>query len=120
MMKPVFTVGFIGLLLLTSVASASCSYSRLSTGGAEVIAAPNLRVSHCRYLGTVVGQGGGGGGAWVVNSSLIKYAMNDLRNKAAAMGATHVVTGNPQLGSHKGTTNSATVTGTAYDCSGAR
>mgnify|MGYP001127614211 CR=1 FL=1 len=109
---------FISMVLLTVGISASCSYSSLSGGGASVVAAPNLTVTHCRYIGTVVGEGGGGGGGWVTNSSLIKYAMNDLRNKAAAMGATHVVTASPQLGSTQGTTTSATVTGTAYDCSG--
>ena len=111
---------FIFMLVFTVGFSFSCSYSKLSKAGSRVVTAPNLNVSRCRYIGTVVGEGGGGAGSWVPNSDLIKYALNDLRNKAAGMGATHVVTGNPQLGSHRGTTNSATVTGTAYDCSGSR
>lgn len=98
---------------------ASCSYAELSTEGAKVIAAPNLQVKHCRYIGPVVGKGGGGGGQYVRNESLIEHAMNDLRNKAAKKGATHVLTGNHQMGSHEGTNTSATVMGTAYDCSGA-
>lgn len=105
-----------GLLAVALVLALGCTYSDLTAGGRTVVAAPNLKVQHCRHLGTVVGKGGGGGGGWVTNQSLIRYAMNDVRNKAAAMGATHVVTGNPTLGSSEGTTTSATVTGTAYRC----
>lgn len=52
----------------------------------------------------------------VSNEDLIDYAMNDLRNKAAEMGSTHVRNDPPQLGSGDGTTTSATITGTAYRC----
>ncbi|MFT7625178.1 MAG: hypothetical protein ACI9WU_004369 [Myxococcota bacterium] len=31
------------------------------------------------------------GGAWISNDKLMEYAVNDLRNKAAARAATHVV-----------------------------
>jgi len=49
----------------------------------------------------------------IPNEDLIEYAMNDLRNKAAELGATHVQADPPQLGSGDGTTTTATVTGTA-------
>lgn len=113
----VHTIGILGLML---VVSGGCAYSELTPEGSRVITAPNLQIEQCRYIGVVIGKGGGGGGGWVRNEELVNYAMNDLRNKAAKMGATHVVTGNPQLGSADGTTNSATVTGTAYDCSAVR
>ena len=106
----------VGLLAISLAVVLGCSYAELTAAGRRVLAAPNLKVQHCRLIGTVVGQGGGGGGGWVGNASLIQYAMNDLRNKAAAMGATHVVTGNPTFGTREGTTTSATVTGTAYRC----
>ncbi len=48
------------------------------------------------------------------------YALNDLRNKAADMGANYVSYGQPQLGtsgtSEHVTTTTATVVGTAYSC----
>jgi hypothetical protein len=63
-----------------------------------------------------VGEGGGTLGNFVSNDQLVEYAMNDLRNKAAAKGATYVQSDPPQLGQGKGTTTTATITGTAYRC----
>jgi hypothetical protein len=68
-----------------------------------------------------VGEGGGFGGGWVSNEQLVAYAMQDARNRAAAIGANKVQMGPPQLGvtgSSKGgmSTTSATVVGTAYRC----
>ena len=71
----------------------------------------------CKTLGLITGKGGGTfGGAYVSNEDLIEFAMNDLRNKAAELGATHIRHDPPQLGSGEGTTTSVTMTGTAYDC----
>jgi hypothetical protein len=76
--------------------------------------------SSCEMLGTVVGKGGGLGGAWLSNEALVESAMNDLRNKAASLGANYVQHGDPQLGGGNSaamTSNtSAVVTGTAYRC----
>jgi len=65
----------------------------------------------------LVGEGGGSfGGKWISNDSLIEYATNDLRNKAAEKGANYVQTDPPTLGEAHGTTSTVTITGTAYRC----
>jgi hypothetical protein len=67
----------------------------------------------------LTGEGGGTfGGKWISNDSLIEYAMNDLRNKAADRGANYVQSDPPQLGNGNGTTTTVTITGTAYRCTG--
>ena len=52
----------------------------------------------------------------ISNDSLMQYAMNDARNKAAELGATHVHLSTPQLGGANGTTTTATVMAVAYKC----
>jgi hypothetical protein len=99
---------------------AGCSTAALSPQGAHVAVARSAPASSCRAVGYLVGEGGGTfGGGWISNDQLIEYAMNDLRNKAAERGATYVQSDPPQLGNGKGTTTTATVTGTAYVCDGA-
>jgi uncharacterized protein YbjQ (UPF0145 family) len=64
-----------------------------------------------------VGKGGGTfGGSWIANEDLIEYAMNDMRNQAAELGANYVQHDPPTLGQGEGTTTTATITGTAYQC----
>lgn len=75
----------------------------------------------CKNLGPVYGKGGGSfGGGWIPDEKLMEYATNDLRNKAAAKGATHVVTQTHQMGQtsgqYGGTTSTATQQGVAYAC----
>jgi len=79
--------------------------------------------SQCRPLGTIIGKGGGSfGGGFISNEELIQYAMNDLRNEAARIGANVVHHSPPQLGTSGGRdgsdVSSANITGTAYLCSG--
>jgi hypothetical protein len=56
------------------------------------------------------------------NEALIEYAMNDLRNKAGALGANYIRYDAPQLGVSGGgsgggvATSTATISGTAYRC----
>jgi len=96
-----------------------CSTPALSPQGASVAVSRNPAPATCTAAGYIVGEGGGTfGGAWVSNDDLVNYAMNDLRNKAANLGATYVQSDPPQLGSGKGTTTTVTITGTAYRCSG--
>ncbi len=103
---------FIALAGLTS-----CKTAGLSPEGSKVALVRSELPPDCTQVGYFVGKGGGTfGGGLVSNEDLIEYAMNDLRNKAAAKGATHVQTDPPQLGSGDGTTTSVTVTGTGYLC----
>jgi hypothetical protein len=108
---------FLASLLFASSATLACSTPALSPRGANVAVTRNPPPAGCAALGYLVGEGGGTfGGAWVSNDQLIEYAMNDLRNKAADQGANYVQSDPPQLGQGKGTTTTATVTGTAYRC----
>lgn len=52
----------------------------------------------------------------IANDDLIEYAMNDLRNKAAKVGADYVQHDPPQMGHGDGTTTTVTISGTAYKC----
>ncbi|WP_169927687.1 DUF4156 domain-containing protein [Labilithrix luteola] len=127
-MRPRLNVSFGSLsLVLVSLASlaslvtvAGCSTSALSPKGAQVAATRNPPTRDCAALKYIVGQGGGTfGGAYISNDDLVEYAMNDLRNKAADLGANYVQHDPPQLGSGSGTTTTVTISGTAYRCSGA-
>jgi hypothetical protein len=104
-------------VILALLTFSSCTTAELSGEGTKVVIAQPDEVKACKNMGQVIGQGGGTfGGAFISNDSLMKYALNDMRNKAGEMGATHVVSGSPQLGGGSGTTSTATVMGTAYKC----
>jgi hypothetical protein len=112
---------FAALMLLSA-----CRTADLSGSGAKVATSPSAPVdfgyvpSSCKSLGYLVGRGGGSfGGSFLSNESLIEYAMNDLRNKAAELGANYIQHDTPQLGvpGDDGATSTATVSGTAYFCS---
>jgi hypothetical protein len=103
-------------VLLCAVALVSaCTYSELSRNGGAVRLSDGAPPG-CENVGFVVGKGGGGFGVFVANEDLIAYAMNDARNKAAVLGATHVTLSPPQLGGGKDGISAATVTGYAYRC----
>ncbi len=120
------------MFLVTGVAAAvaattGCKTSELSGGGAQVATSQSAPVDSgwdpegCQSLGYIVGRGGGSfGGGWLSNEKLIEYAMNDLRNKAAELGANFIQHDTPtmgQAGSNGDTsTTTATVSGTAYLC----
>jgi hypothetical protein len=111
-----------------AVALLACSRAELSSKGAQVITSQSAPIDSgydpktCKHLGIVIGNGGGAfGGGYMSNESLVEYALNDLRNKAANLGANFVQHDAPQFGvagDHGSTTTTATVTGNAYDCEG--
>lgn len=108
---------FAVLLAMTSASLLACSTPALSPTAAHVAVTRNPPPAACTSVAYLVGEGGGTfGGGWISNDQLIEYAMNDLRNKAADRGANYVQNNPPQLGSGKGTTTTATITGTAYRC----
>lgn len=58
---------------------------------ARVIASPNAAPKGCKYVGQVVGnQGNFFTGGFTSNRNLEEGAMNDLRNKAARLGANYI------------------------------
>jgi hypothetical protein len=107
--------------LLLALPAVGCATASLTPQGANVAVARSAPSADCHAVAYLVGEGGGTfGGGWISNDQLIEYAMNDLRNKAADRGATYVQADPPQLGNGKGTTTTATVTGTAYACKATR
>lgn len=104
-------------LLVATTGATACKTSDLTEGGAKVAASRNPPPPGCKSLGYITGKGGGTfGGGFVSNEDLIEYAMNDLRNKAAELGANLVQHDPPTMGQGDGTTTSVTITGTAYAC----
>jgi hypothetical protein len=115
MVRTRHTCGFLAVVGACIVSG--CSAASLSAEGAKVAASRNPAPPGCAPAGYIIGKGGGTfGGAYISNESLIGYAMNDLRNKAAALGANYVQQDPPELGEGRGTTTSVTITGTAYRC----
>lgn len=107
------------IFVFAMFAAGACSYSVLNQRGYSVSIA-DAKPEACENLGTVTGKGGGAWGEFVPNESLIEYAMNDARNRAAELGATHVTLSPPQLGGGNGGISAATVTGFAYRCKDVR
>jgi Domain of unknown function (DUF4156) len=93
-----------------------CSYPHLTPSGTMITSSPNIKTDNCEYLNEVVGKGGGAGGGFVLNEKLLAYALIDLKNKAAALGATHIKQSTPSYGTGEGTTTSVMITGSAYKC----
>jgi hypothetical protein len=105
------------VIAVLSTTALACSTPALSPQAAHVAVARSAPPPSCTTVAYLVGEGGGTfGGKWIANDQLIEYAMNDLRNKAAARGANYVQSDPPQLGNGHGTTTTATITGTAYRC----
>lgn len=122
-------------LLVTLVlgqASFGCKASQL-TGSASDIILLHDQPAGCEQLGVVIGHGGGMSGAYSKPSVIRESAENDARNKAAAMGATHLLLhpeelmqgdGHqpteqdtaPAMAHGYGTGANLTVAGTAFKC----
>lgn len=110
---------FFALALLTALTG--CSTAELSQKGNDIEVVNQMDRKDCKNLGPIFGKGGGSfGGAWISDEKLMEYANNDLRNKAADKGATHVIAQPHQMGQtsgqYGGSTSTATVTGIAYRC----
>ncbi len=126
-------------IFLGNIAAAllvSCATAALSSSGAQVVTSQSPPVDSgwdpqsCKPLGYVLGRGGGSfGGAYLSNEHLIEYALNDLRNKAAALGANFVQQDPPQMAAEAlrpdgevatnvtgQSTSTASVGGLAYKC----
>jgi Domain of unknown function (DUF4156) len=111
----------ISMALCAALAGAGCATAALSQRGSMVEMTDSVDKSSCQNLGPVFGKGGGSfGGTWISDEDLMEYAANDLRNKAAEKGATHVVFTGHEMGNTSGkdggTTSTATIMGVAYRC----
>jgi hypothetical protein len=103
-------------LALWATSLAACVRSGVSEAGSTVHVVTTAMTGDCEELGAVRGESGGVGGIYIADEKLIEYAYNDLRNRAAGMGATHVYAGEPTLGELDGVTNRGFVEGMAYRC----
>lgn len=101
---------------------AGCSSMELTSEAQQVVLSPNNPPQGCKYVGSVTGnQGNFLTGAFTSNANLEQGAMNDIKNKAAKLGANYVqlitnragVTGNQSGGSSQ---TNVTYTGNAYNC----
>lgn len=100
-----------------ALALAGCgTYENLRPEAGAVTATTTRPQGKCDSLGSVTGKGGGASGGYVSNEDLIEFAVNDMRNRAARLGATHVVYSTPAMGGASGTTTSAMVMGEALRC----
>jgi hypothetical protein len=98
-------------LIAVTTACATVALKPEAAKVSVVTAAP----AACRSLGVVYGQGGGYWtvGQFVSNDKLTESAMADARNKAADLGATHIVPSPVQI---TGESTTATVSAAAYGC----
>lgn len=110
-------VGYVILALATFV-FVGCSAKNLTPSGQMVRVVREKPQGDCRELGDVVGsQGNWVTGGYTSNKNLVEGSMNDMRNQAAGMGATHIWV--HQVGTNTGmsgyTENSLSI-GTAFRC----
>ena len=99
----------------------ACAATALEPGAARVMVTRQAAPEGCVFLGSVVGeQGGALTGAYTSNANLAEGALNDMKNKAHAMGANYVVLEDTQAGStfNKGSGGQTDVThvGNAFRC----
>jgi len=124
------------LLLSSGVVSVGCTAGQLTSGATKVTVLYDEPID-CENLGVVIGIGGGLSGAYSKPSINQESAENDARNKAAELGATHVLLHpeeldqgdgrgpdeqdtEPMLAHGSGTGSTVKVPATAYRCSAAR
>ena len=93
-------------ILLCSMICSGCA-TTLSTSGLSVREADEKMVTECRFLGSVQGSSGFGN---VAASVGMQNAKNQAIERAAGMGATHIVFGDIRGG------YSPSVQGRAYTC----
>ena len=101
--------------LIVVLTLTACSTPSLNQGSKVSINIGEIS-KECAALGTVSGKGGGAFGGTISDEDLQTYAMNDMRNKAASMGATHVIPHGGGLSGGVWSSTTGSVTGTAYKC----
>jgi hypothetical protein len=104
------------LALGCTVLTAACARPTVTQTASDVTLTDTPMSGDCERLGAVHGESGGAAGIYLADEKLLEYALNDLRNNASAMGATHVHAGEPTLGELDGVTNRGFAEGVAYRC----
>lgn len=106
-----------------------CAATNLQPVADKVIVSADHKVPNgCQYLGQVAGnQGNALTGAWTSNENMAVGSMNDMRNKASALGGNYVIlltnqagnTGSSSEGLGGGSFEQTNVTniGNVYKCS---
>lgn len=107
----------------------ACSAIQVKPGAERILVSKNAAPEGCKFLGLVVGsQGGAFSGGWTSNKNMSEGAMNDLKNKALALGGNYVqietdragttMSGGGFFGSGgiSGQQTDVTLTGNAYKC----
>ena len=118
------------LLAVLGLLAMGCAHEPLTPAGARVAVTPSASASTaprrpgCRRRGTIVGVSASAcGSGWKSKHILLASALDDLRNKAAAIGADYVEEHTPEFGwsgeFHGTSTSSAAVQGIAYRCGAA-
>lgn len=82
-------------ILLAAIAAplflSACASIQVQNKASRVIISPNKPPMGCKYVSQVVGnQGNFFTGEWTSNSNLEEGAMNDMKNKAHALGANYI------------------------------
>lgn len=104
------------IVIALGVGLAACNRTSLTKSG-RTVAMVSEPPGACDEIGTVLGQGGGTlSDPYHSHDALKKHARRDARNKAAELGATHVLLEEAQVGSDEGATRTFIVHGTAYRC----
>ena len=112
-----------------SIVLAGCAATPIEPHAMRIVASPNPAPKSCKYVGQVVGnQGNFFTGNYTSNRNLEEGAMNDMKNKAAKLGANYIqlitnragntgsVSGsNGIISGHMAETN-VTNMGNAYNC----
>lgn len=101
--------------------AAACAPTALNPAAMRVMVTRQPAPQGCVYIGTVIGeQGGSFTGGITSNASLAEGAMNDMKNKAFAMGGNYVVLEDTSHGGtmDKGSSGQTDVThtGNAFKC----
>jgi len=114
------------LVAFFSFALVGCiSATPLHPAAQQIMVSRHAAPEACEYLGIVIGQQGDAlSGSLTSNKELAQGAVNDLRNRAQLLGATHVVledtrAGNTISGSAivvHGAQTDVTLTGNAFRC----
>jgi hypothetical protein len=88
-MKKIYRIKSLSaLFVLTAGLLAGCSAINLHPSASRVLVTPNPPEKGCKFLGMIQGdQGNSFTGGFTSNSNLQRGAMNDIRNKAATLGA---------------------------------
>lgn len=104
------------LFLLSSVFFFGCSAKQLTPQGNTVVASYQQPVGNCKELGIVTGgQDNFWSGDFTSNHEMVQGGINEVRNRAAEMGGTHVVIQRTDTAQNIMMT-AVTVVGTVYQC----